>query len=118
MVQVWSVSQPEWHCKVDEGPVGLAFARWAPDGRHVLAAADFQLRITIWSLLDRSVCYIRFPKFAKEGLAFSPDGRSLLPLAAAGAHTLVPPASVCACRLDPQAHGAGGAARGGLGGVS
>ena len=56
--QVWSVSDTEWHCKIDEGPVGLAHARWSPDGRHVLAAADFNLRITIWSLLDRSVYYI------------------------------------------------------------
>ena len=77
VAQVWSVSNAEWHCKVDEGPVGLAHARWSPDGRHVLAAADFNLRITIWSLLDRSVYYIRYPKFAREGLDFSADGRQM-----------------------------------------
>ena len=71
LAQVWSVLQPEWYCKVDEGPVGLSFVRFSPGGRHVLATADFQLRITVWSLLDRSVCYIRFPKFAKEGLAWA-----------------------------------------------
>uniref|UniRef100_A0A7S3AL99 Anaphase-promoting complex subunit 4 WD40 domain-containing protein n=1 Tax=Haptolina ericina TaxID=156174 RepID=A0A7S3AL99_9EUKA len=80
VAQVWSVSDAEWHCKIDEGPVGLAHARWSPDGRHVLAAADFNLRITIWSLLDRSVYYIRYPKFSREGLDFSRDG-SLMVLA-------------------------------------
>jgi hypothetical protein len=63
--QVWSLSNKEWHCKIDEGPVGLAHARWSPDGRHVLATADFRLRITIWSLCDRSVFYIRFPKHVR-----------------------------------------------------
>ena len=78
--QVWSVSNKEWHCKIDEGPVGLAHARWSPDGRHVLATADFRLRITIWSLCDRSVFYIRFPKHVGKGLDFTADG-SLMALA-------------------------------------
>lgn len=72
--QVWSVRNAEWHCKIDEGPVGLAHACFSPDGRHVLATADFRLRITIWSLCDRNVYYIRFPKHADRGLAFTPEG--------------------------------------------
>jgi len=72
--QVWSVSNKEWHCKIDEGPVGLAHARFSPDGRHVLATADFRLRITIWSLCDRSVYYICFPKLVSKGLDFTRDG--------------------------------------------
>ena len=78
--QVWSVTNNEWHCKIDEGPVGLAHARWSPDGRHVLATADFRLRITIWSLCDRSVFYIRFPKHVGKGLDFTADG-SMMALA-------------------------------------
>lgn len=73
--QVWSVSNKEWHCKIDEGPVGLAHARFSPDGRHVLVTADFRLRITIWSLCDRSVYYIRFPKHVGKGLDFTSDGK-------------------------------------------
>ena len=74
VAQVWSVSNKEWHCKIDEGPVGLAHARFSPDGRHVLATADFRLRITIWSLCDRSVYYIRFPKHVGAGIDFTRDG--------------------------------------------
>ena len=88
--QVWSMSDKEWHCKIDEGPVGLAHARFSPDGRHVLAVADFRLRITIWSLCDRSVYYIRFPKHAdKVGV------RPYHPLAATLASMHAPPQRVC-----------------------
>lgn len=77
IAQVWSVEQPDWHCKIDEGPLGLAHVRWAPDGRHVLATSEFRLRITVWSLLDRSVSFLRFPKFVKSALSFSADGEHM-----------------------------------------
>jgi hypothetical protein len=37
----------------------------------------FQLRITIWSLVDRSVRHINLPKDAEPGLDFSPGGSYL-----------------------------------------
>jgi len=74
VAQVWSATNAEWHCKIDEGPIGLSHACWSPDGRHVLCTADFRLRITIWSLCDRSVFYIRFPKHSGKGLDFTADG--------------------------------------------
>jgi hypothetical protein len=36
MVQAWSVQQPDWTCKIDEGPAGIAHARWTPDGRQII----------------------------------------------------------------------------------
>jgi hypothetical protein len=39
MVQAWSVQQPDWTCKIDEGPAGIAHARWTPDGRQILTYA-------------------------------------------------------------------------------
>ena len=41
--QVWSIENPDWYCKVDEGSAGLCAVRWAPDGRHVLTTADFHV---------------------------------------------------------------------------
>ncbi|KAJ0507396.1 hypothetical protein HanIR_Chr11g0505781 [Helianthus annuus] len=36
MIQAWSLAQPEWTCKIDEGPAaGIAYARWSPDSRHI-----------------------------------------------------------------------------------
>ncbi|KAK3701374.1 hypothetical protein QZH41_008742, partial [Actinostola sp. cb2023] len=75
LIQVWSLEKPEWTCKIDEGSAGLVGARWSPDGRHILTTADFQLRITIWSLVSKSVSYIKYPKHATDGLDFSKDGK-------------------------------------------
>mmetsp|Transcript_26839 Transcript_26839/g.43836 ORF Transcript_26839/g.43836 Transcript_26839/m.43836 type:complete len:432 (-) Transcript_26839:209-1504(-) len=75
-VQVWCIDQPEWHCKIDEGPARIVHARWAPDGRHVITSADFQIRIAIWSLVNQSCTHIKFPKFpASQGLDFTKDGK-------------------------------------------
>lgn len=37
----------------------------------------FQLRLTVWSLISKTVYYIRLPKEASPGLQFSFDGEYL-----------------------------------------
>ena len=58
---------------------------WAPDSRHVLTISEFDLRLTAWSLCDKSVQYIEFPKKSGNdpagegrGLCFSPDKRIMV----------------------------------------
>ncbi|XP_009073310.1 PREDICTED: WD repeat-containing protein WRAP73, partial [Acanthisitta chloris] len=75
VVQVWSLEQPEWHCKIDEGSAGLVASCWSPDGRHILNTTEFHLRITVWSLCTKSVSYIKYPKACQQGVAFTRDGR-------------------------------------------
>ncbi|XP_030639387.1 WD repeat-containing protein WRAP73 [Chanos chanos] len=75
LVQVWSLEQPDWHCKIDEGSIGLVSSRWSPDGRHILNTTEFHLRITVWSLCNKSVSYIKYPKACQKGMDFSSDGR-------------------------------------------
>ncbi|KAL8578312.1 hypothetical protein ACOMHN_005703 [Nucella lapillus] len=75
IVQVWSLENPDWHCKIDEGSAGLTAVRWSPDSRHILTTADFHLRITVWSLTNKSVSYIRYPKKCDQGVDFSKDGK-------------------------------------------
>ncbi|XP_036203870.1 WD repeat-containing protein WRAP73 isoform X2 [Myotis myotis] len=77
LVQVWSLEQPEWHCRIDEGSAGLVASCWSPDGRHILNTTEFHLRITVWSLCTKSVSYIKYPKACQQGIAFSRDGRYL-----------------------------------------
>jgi len=77
IVQVWSITDPEWTCKIDETIAGLTAAMWSPDSRHILTVTDFQLRISIWSLINRAVYYIKYPKFSNKGIVFSPDGKFL-----------------------------------------
>lgn len=75
MIQAWSLSQPEWTCKIDEGPAGIAYARWSPDSRHILTTSDFQLRLTVWSLVNTACVHVQWPKHASKGISFTKDGK-------------------------------------------
>lgn len=77
VIQIWSLSQPTWCCKIDEGTAGIIGFSWSPDARHVLTIAEFHVRITVWSLVNKAVSYIRYPKSIESSHAFSPDGRYL-----------------------------------------
>jgi WD40 repeat protein len=57
-VQIFSLDNLEWKCKIDEGSAGLCHIHWSPDSRHILTAAQFHLRITVWSLTTKNVSYI------------------------------------------------------------
>lgn len=74
---MWSIEQSEWTCKIDEGSAGLVDIRWSPDSRHILTTADFHLRITVWSLVNKGVSYIKHPKACPQGVDFTADGRYL-----------------------------------------
>ncbi|KAL5973176.1 hypothetical protein ACLOJK_037203, partial [Asimina triloba] len=75
MIQAWSLTQPEWTCKIDEGPAGIAYARWSPDSRHILTTQDFQLRLTVWSLVNTARVHVQWPKHASKGVSFTQDGK-------------------------------------------
>ncbi|RVW26712.1 WD repeat-containing protein WRAP73 [Vitis vinifera] len=75
MIQAWSLTQPEWTCKIDEGPAGIAYARWSPDSRHILTTSDFQLRLTVWSLVNTACVHVQWPKHASKGVSFTQDGK-------------------------------------------
>jgi WD40 repeat protein len=51
------------------------YARWVPDSRQVITISDFQLRLTIWSLVDESVSYIKNPKHHDKGISFTSNGK-------------------------------------------
>ncbi|XXG77916.1 hypothetical protein AAC387_Pa08g1969 [Persea americana] len=75
MIQAWSLTQPEWTCKIDDGPAGIAYARWSPDSRHILTTSDFQLRLTVWSLVNTACVHVQWPKHASKGVSFTKDGK-------------------------------------------
>ncbi|KAK9835213.1 hypothetical protein WJX81_006183 [Elliptochloris bilobata] len=80
VVQVWCLADAKWQCTVEEGAAGVQHACWAPDGQHILVVADFQIRLTVWSLVTKLCIHLPGPKLGPGGLAFSPDG-SMLALA-------------------------------------
>lgn len=45
LMQVWSLEQPDWRCKIDEGSIGLVSSRWSPDGRHILNTTEFHVSV-------------------------------------------------------------------------
>ena len=73
-VQVFSPTQPDFRCKISEGVAGLAHAAWAPDSRHVVTTADFNLHCTFWSLVDQSTFVVHGPKDPAACVSWSPDG--------------------------------------------
>ena len=77
MVFVKSLNDQDWNCKIDQGLAGLTFARWAPDSRFVLTVSEFNLRLSVWSLADKSSQFIRNPKHADRGVAFSKNGKTM-----------------------------------------
>ncbi|KAI9137159.1 quinon protein alcohol dehydrogenase-like superfamily [Paraphysoderma sedebokerense] len=76
-IQVWSLDadEKEWTAKIDQGTGGCVKCIWSPTGRDILSFSEFGLRVTIWSLVDRSVRYIQYPKHTDKGYAFRKDGK-------------------------------------------
>ncbi|BBN06852.1 WD repeat-containing protein WRAP73 [Marchantia polymorpha subsp. ruderalis] len=75
IVQAWSVTQPEWTCKIDEGAAGMTHARWSPDSRHILTTSEFLLRVTVWSLVSKACVHLQWPKHASRAVSFTQDGK-------------------------------------------
>ena len=66
-------------CKIEEGSSGLKSAIWTPDSLHVLTRADFDVRLTVWSLTSKAVAYIKHTsKAGQDGIAFSREWKMML----------------------------------------
>lgn len=76
LVQVFSVSDVNWSCRVKEGVSGMIHACFAPDSLHILTVADFQLHITVWSLCTEQQFCIEYPKHCSgtAGYSFNSNG--------------------------------------------
>lgn len=75
VLQAFAVLDSQWTAKINLGVSGLTGARWAPDSRQILVTTEFQLRLSIWSFVNKSVAHIKNPKFSDKGLAFSSEGK-------------------------------------------
>ena len=74
-VQVFSLKDPKWSCTVDSGVLGLEWATFSPDGRHIIASSEFNINFTIFSMIDKSVKTIEWPKPPKDNLKFTLNGK-------------------------------------------
>jgi hypothetical protein len=68
-VQVFSLSDPEWKCRINEGVAGMVSAFWVPDSRGIITESDFGIHLSVWSLIDGSSHVISSPKTdSKNGI--------------------------------------------------
>jgi len=74
-VEARAVYEEEWACKIEDPLLGILYARWAPDSRHILTFSDYQMRLSVYSLIDKTMQHIKHPKYADKGLCFSSDGK-------------------------------------------
>ena len=61
---------------MQEGAAGLVDICWSTDSRHILSTAEFNVKLTVWSLVNKSINYVKNPKSA-QAIAFSSDGEYL-----------------------------------------
>ena len=73
---IFRVLHSDWKGKITEGLGGLVDIMFTPDSRHLISFAEFSVKLTIWSLIEKRVRYIKFPK-TKDCVEFSHDGTFL-----------------------------------------
>lgn len=77
-VQVFSVADGDWKCRINEGAASIVKAAWAPDSRNVVTMSDFGIQLSVWSLIENASRIIANPKAeVVQGFAFSQDGYHL-----------------------------------------
>jgi hypothetical protein len=75
--QVFSITDSEWNCSITEGLAGICNAQWCPSCEEILLTAEFQVKLSVWSLVDQNCHNLPPPKHPEAGVAFSPDGTQL-----------------------------------------
>eukprot|EP01083_Nonionella_stella_P281642 958373_1 len=77
IVMIWCISDIKWEAKIEESLAGLTNAFWSPDNKHIITISEFEIRLTIWSLIDGTAKYIKYPKYNNLGISFSNNGNYL-----------------------------------------
>jgi WD40 repeat protein len=61
-IQVFSLNNPQWRCRINESIAGIVSVAWSPDSRHLLVESDFGIQLSIWSLVENTSSLIHSPK--------------------------------------------------------
>ena len=72
--EIRNIENPKWYCSIDEGVKGMKYSLFSPDSFHILTISDHNIKLSIRSLIDKSLLYINYPKFSKKGLSFTSKG--------------------------------------------
>lgn len=74
VVEIKQIQKPTWICRINEGLAGISYAYFAPDSRSVITICNNNLKMSIWSLVNKSISQIQNPKFCKKGVSFTSNG--------------------------------------------
>lgn len=78
-IQCFSIADPDWKCRINEGVSGFINAFWMPDSRGVITVSDFGIQLTVWSLLDSTSHIISNPKHGLGSISINqPTQQQLL----------------------------------------
>lgn len=81
VIQVFSIEDKDWKCRINEGVAGVVNAYWTPDSRNIVTESDFGIQLSLWSLTDSNSVIVSLPKPPSTPLskttAFSDCGRFL-----------------------------------------
>ena len=72
--EIRNIENSKWYCSIDEGIQGMKYSLFSPDSLHILSICDYNIKLSIRSLVDKSLLIINFPKFSRKGLSFSTKG--------------------------------------------
>jgi len=89
-VQLFSLdAEAEWIAKISEGLGGLSRVEWSADSKHVVTVTEFNVKISFWSLTNKSVSYIRNPKVLGRCVHYNKDASYGLVVERQGCRDLV-----------------------------
>lgn len=52
----------------------MSSAKFTPDSQRIITISEFNVRLDIWSLVDKSVMSINYPKYSDRGISFTSEG--------------------------------------------
>lgn len=73
-VQIWSIRDPAFSCRIEAKAAGVQRAIWTQDAQNIIVVADFQIRLSVWSIIDSSCKHLPGPKFGNSGIDFTSNG--------------------------------------------
>lgn len=73
VVNLFSIDSSEWTGRISEGAAGLIKVEWTADSRHVVTTAEFNVKLTFWSLSNKTVSFIRNPKSCGRSIHYNKD---------------------------------------------
>ena len=66
-IQVFSIQDPTWKCRINEGVAGVINAYWGLSSNAIITESDFGIQLSVWSLTDSTSTIISSPKQPSGG---------------------------------------------------